>query len=71
MAAPTPNIHLLASRVALVEQRLAELENSYGETLYKLHRHAIKTSSDVNKILVHLNLDPTTDAEVDAVLEES
>ena len=49
--------------------RLAEVEGGYGETMYKLHRHAVRTDLSLGKILDHLSLASATDDEIDAAID--
>lgn len=64
------SLHTLEQRVRALEARLTEVEGGYGETLYRLRRQAVRTDLNVTKLMVHMQLAPTSDAEVDAALDE-
>lgn len=49
---------------------MSDIENSYGETLYRLERRTIQTDLNIQKILAHLAVPPATDEEVDAELDQ-
>lgn len=57
-------------RVSALEARVADIENSYGETLYELQRRTIRTDLNIQKILAHLAVSPATEADVDAELDQ-
>ena len=67
----TTSLHVLQQRLTAVESRLAEIEGGYGATLYKLHRHAVKTDLALDRILAQLQLPIPTDDEIDAALDET
>jgi hypothetical protein len=67
----TSSIHALTRRIEALEARLADVEGGYGRTLYQLHRHAVRTDLAMGRMLNHLGLTAPTDAEVDAVIDES
>lgn len=67
----TSSLHALTRRIEALEARLADVEGGYGQTLYQLHRHAVRTDLSMGKVLDHLGLIAPTDAEVDAVIDES
>jgi len=60
----------LERRIAALEARLADVEGGYGDTLYKLHRHAVGTDLTIGRIAQQLGVSPATDDEIDAALEE-
>jgi len=64
------SLHTLEQRVRALEARLTEVEGGYGETSYRLRRDSVRTNLNVAKLMVHMQLTPTTDAEVDAALDE-
>jgi hypothetical protein len=63
------SIQTLERRIAALEARLADIEGGYGDTLYKLHRHAIGTDLTLGRIAQHLGVTPATDDEIDTALE--
>ena len=63
------SLQTLERRIIALEARLAEVEGGYGETMYKLHRHAIRTDLNVGKILEHLGVASATDDEIDAAMD--
>lgn len=65
------SLHTLQQRLQAVEARLAEIEGGYGQTLYRLHRRAVRTDLAMDRILGHLGLAAPTDDEVDAALDET
>lgn len=65
------SLQTLERRMAALEARLADVEGGYGETIYKLHWKTTKIDLDVVKILNHLGLEPTAEAEVDTILDQS
>jgi hypothetical protein len=67
----TPSLAVLTQRLAAVEARLAEIENGYGQVIYTMRRDLVRVSLGMSRILQHLNLDAVTDAEVDAILDET
>lgn len=67
----TSSIHALTRRIEALEARLADVEGGYGQTLYKLHRHAVRTDIAVTRMLTHLGITAPTDEEIDAVIDES
>lgn len=64
------SIQTLERRIAALEARLADVEGGYGETIYQLHRRAIRTELGVSKLLAHFDLPAPTDGEVDQALED-
>jgi hypothetical protein len=54
----------LERRIAALEARLADIEGGYGDTLYKLHRHAIGTNLTLGRIANQLGVAPATDEEI-------
>ena len=67
----TSSIHALTRRIEALEARLADVEGGYGRTLYQLHRHAVRTNLAIDKMLDRVGLTAPTEAEVDAVIDES
>lgn len=65
------SLQLLERRMAVLEARLTELEGAYGESIYKLSRKAAKTDLGMRKLLSHFGLQDSTDAEVDAAMDEA
>lgn len=65
------DMRTLARRISLVEQRLSEIENSYGESLYRLERRTIRTNITISRIAEQMGVAVATDGEVDAVLDEN
>lgn len=63
-------LQLLERRLALAEERLAELESSQSGTLHKLRRDSTEIRLDLGKILEHLTITPSTEKDVDAVLKD-
>lgn len=59
----------LAKRLDAAEARIRELEGS--EAIYKLHRAVVGTQLDLRKLLAANNLTPSTEEEIDTVLDES
>jgi hypothetical protein len=66
----TSTIHTLVRRIEALEARLSDVEGGYGQTLYQLHRHAVRTELTLSKVAEHLGLTVASDAEVDAVMDE-
>lgn len=64
------SIQTLERRIAALEARLADVEGGYGETIYHLHRRAVRTELGVQKLLGHFKIEGPTDDEVDEVLEQ-
>jgi hypothetical protein len=64
------SLQTLERRIAALEARLADVEGGYGDTLYKLHRSAVQTRLDLRKILAQMNIEPTSDEEISAALDE-
>lgn len=69
MTSPAASLATLRRRVAALESRVSEVEEGYGETLYVLHRHAVRTDLTLARIADHLGVQGPTDAEVDAAIE--
>jgi hypothetical protein len=65
------SLQTLTRRIEALEARLADVEGGYGQTLYQLHRHAVRTKLDLGKVLTHLGLPAATDEEIDAEIDES
>jgi hypothetical protein len=63
------SLQTLERRIIALEARLAEVEGGYGETMYKLHRHAVRTDLSLGKILDHLSLASPTDDEIDTAMD--
>lgn len=63
------SLQTLERRIAALEARLADVEG-YGDTLYKLHHSAVQTRLDLRKILAQMNIEPTSDEEISAALDE-
>jgi uncharacterized coiled-coil protein SlyX len=64
------SLQTLERRIAALEARLADVEGGYGDTLYKLDRSAVQTRLDLRKILAQMNIEPTSDEEISAALDE-
>lgn len=58
-------------RLTAVEARIADIENGYGQTIYRLERRTVRTELGVARILQHLGLEEVGDEQVDHVLDES
>lgn len=67
----SPSISTLVRRIEALEARLADVEGGYGQTLYRLHRHAVRTDMAVGRVLEHLGIAMPTDDEVDAAIDEA
>ena len=65
-----PSLRTMEARLRAVEARLAEIEGGYGESLYQLHRRAVRTDLRLARVLDHLGVGDVTDDEVDAALDE-
>ncbi|TDP93843.1 hypothetical protein [Labedaea rhizosphaerae] len=48
---------------------MSEIETSYGESIYRLERRTTRTDLNVLKMLRHMGIPETTEAEVDEVLD--
>ncbi len=64
------SLQTLERRIAALEARLADVEGGYGDTLYKLHRSAVQTRLDLRKILAQMDIEPSSDEEISAALDE-
>lgn len=64
------SIQTLERRIAALEARLADVEGGHSETVYRMQREVIRTRLDIGKLLTQSGLTPSTDDEVDAVLDE-
>lgn len=62
------SIHALERRIAALEGRLADVEGGDGDTLYKLHHHAIGTDLTIGRVAAHLGATPASDDDTDAAL---
>ena len=49
-------LYALEQRVRALEARLADVEGGYGQTIYKLHRHAIRTDLALGRMLDHMGI---------------
>ena len=67
----TTSLHVLQQRLTAVESRLAEIEGGYGATRYRLHRDLTGVKLDLRKLLSQAGLSATTEADIDAALDES
>ena len=56
-------------RVRALEARVAEVETCHGESIYNLERRTTRTDLNVRKMLEHMGLAETTEAEVDEELD--
>lgn len=65
------SLQTLERRILALEARLAEVEGGYGETLYQLHRHSVKTDLRLGKLFNHFDLADVTEEEIDEVLDET
>lgn len=63
------SLHAVAVRVTALEARMSEIETSYGESIYRLERRTTRTDLNVLKMLRHMGIPETTEAEVDEVLD--
>lgn len=64
------SLNTLERRIGALEARLADIEGGHGDTLYKLHRHAVGTDLTVGRIAQHLGVTPATGDEIDTALEQ-
>ena len=64
-------LYALEQRVRALEARLADVEGGYGQTIYKLHRHAIRTDLALGRISITWASRRPTDQEVDAARDEA
>jgi len=64
-----PDIRTLARRISVLEQRLNEIEQGYGESICRLSRRAIRTDIRLGRMAKQMGVPSATEAEVDAVLE--
>jgi hypothetical protein len=55
--------------MSALEARVSEVETCHGESIYRLERKTTRTDLNVLKILKHMGLPETTEAEVDEVLD--
>ncbi|MBV9315224.1 MAG: hypothetical protein JO100_16170 [Pseudonocardia sp.] len=65
-----PSLQSLEVPLRAVEARLAEVEGSYGDTLYRLRRESISIRITLGRIAGHLGLAVASRTEVDAALDE-
>ena len=56
-------------RVVALEARVADIEDSHGDTLYELRRAAVKSDLRMAKMLDALSVEDVTEQEIDAVLD--
>jgi hypothetical protein len=66
----SPSLQTLLRRLEAVEARLTDIEGGYSQTMYRLHRRAVRTDLAVGRILAHLGVDAPTEDEIDAVMDE-
>lgn len=59
------------SGYALLRHGLSDVEGGYGQTIYKLHRHAVRTDLALGRILDHMGIPAPTEEEVDSTLDEA
>jgi len=64
------SLQTLERRILALEARLADVEGGYGDTLYKLHRSAIRTDLRMAKVLDHLGIADVSDTDVDQALDD-
>jgi hypothetical protein len=64
------SLQTLERRILALEARLAEVEGGYGDTLYKLHRHSVKTDLRLARVLDHFKIDDVSDEDVDNTLDQ-
>lgn len=67
----TTSIPTLLRRIEALEARLADVEGGYSQTLYRLHRHAVRTDLAMGRVLEHLGIAAPTDDEVDDAMDEA
>lgn len=58
-------------RVQALETRVTDIENGFGESMYKLHRAMVKVDLRTMRILAHLGVRDVSDSEVDAAMDEA
>jgi uncharacterized coiled-coil protein SlyX len=58
-------------RILALEARVADIEQGYGDTLYKLQRASVKTDLRMARMLDRLGIADVSDEDVDAALDES
>ena len=58
-------------RILALEVRVADIEQGYGDTLYKLHRASVRTDLRIARMLDRLGVADVSDEDVDAALDES
>lgn len=64
------SLHTLERRIAALEARLTDVEGGYGETIYKLHRSAMRNDLRMARVLDHLKIADVTDAMIDRALDD-
>ena len=63
------SIQILEQRIALLEDRLNELEGAFGHSIHQLNRDMVRASIVLARIADHLGVSATvTDVDFDAVL---
>ena len=63
-------IHTLEQRLRAVESRLADVEDGYGQTLYRLDRRTVALELGMERLLAHFNLPAPNESDVDARLDK-
>ena len=70
MAVSEQAFRVLQQRLTAVEGRLSEIDNAFGETLYRLERRTIRQELATDTLLHHLGLPQPTEEQVDPRIEE-
>jgi hypothetical protein len=60
----------LERRIAALEARLDDVEGSYGDTRYKLHRASVKADLRTARILERWEIEDVFDENIDQALDE-
>jgi hypothetical protein len=62
------SLQAMGLRVTALEARVAEVETSFGESIYRLERDSVATRLDLATILASMGLPAATAEQVDEVL---
>ena len=63
------SMQTIERRVLALESRLADVEVSYGQSIYQLRRDMIRSNVVGDKIAAKLGIPDTTEEEIDAIMD--